>query len=934
MKQSKTLAISGIQRNQPQGSNEACDELINMRFQGGAWRPVGKKASLGGEETPWPKPPYNSIVIHKKDNINNWIGYYEREGYYATDNSFLGWVDEGYTPPPEWLDVDFYTSVTKTINHYNPASLTVTQLIVTLNETETLNAIRFVKQFLIIVTTENLYRFLWKNDTYTRVQLTGIENRFLTTITKTDEIEITPVIGGPYSALTAEELLGKYYRILNEQSELKRFNGGMFFRTAIRLFDGSEILQSIPCFYQFGDYGGEFHWLPPTTNSMSFAFSSFSSILVTQSFEESFTGQFDSYKDVIQSIVLYASRVQSFYDISSKTINQDALEAMEDGSNVYLFSAFLPISPDFKTTIHDSTNWYKIGEISFNKLVQQASPNEDTYSGEVTLDLKGFYENFATREQIDQDNFSHHDLTGNASDIYNDRLELGDTRQSLTLPAQLAKSLVFLDSVVTAVSAGASLVYEFDGTYEGLAQVKLDTANGIKYVEIATTLYVYASSGTLKAVFYPGLIGYPDYRAIELVINIKITGTYYEIYRTKLEKSLFGNFAFSVNKEFNVITENGIYREADINFRSTYMPFDSSSLTASDIKTVDNVVMDSNRVQISEVNNPFVFPAKNSQQVSIGTIRAFGTSTEETSSGQFGQFPIYVFTSVGMWGLEIGTGDVYITRVVPINGEVIRDNNAKLDLSFGIAYISAEGLRIIAGKEVIEISEPVEGLQDETLSDNANLRFFLDHGSIVDMVDYIDKVTFLTYLSGAVLGYNKGSDNNELVVTNPDYNYSYVYDIKNKYWFKMSGKYSSFISDYPQLYAVNEDGSGSVVNLSNEIAGTTQCLIITRAHSFDSPDTSKKLMRTFLRCMLNITPDHYAAAYIFRSDNLKDWTFETGNDRNSGKLKDIWITHTFKSSCYYTFVFAASLDVDRNSIDNRLSSIVSEYELKMSNKLR
>ena len=141
MKQ-KTLAITGIQRNQPQGFNEACDELINMRFQDGAWRPMGAKDIL------YPKPPYKPVVIHSKDNIRNWIGYK------ASD---------------------------KTVNLFDPSSpTTAIQVIVTLNSTETLNAIRFLAQFLIIITTENLYRFYWKNNTYTRIQLTGIENNFQT----------------------------------------------------------------------------------------------------------------------------------------------------------------------------------------------------------------------------------------------------------------------------------------------------------------------------------------------------------------------------------------------------------------------------------------------------------------------------------------------------------------------------------------------------------------------------------------------------------------------------------------------------------------------------------------------------------------------------------------------------------------------------------
>jgi hypothetical protein len=317
----------------------------------------------------------------------------------------------------------------------------------------------------------------------------------------------------------------------------------------------------------------------------------------------------------------------------------------------------------------------------------------------------------------------------------------------------------------------------------------------------------------------------------------------------------------------------------------------------------------------------------------VGIVRAFGTNTEDVSQGQFGQYPIYVFTSVGTWALEIGAGAVYITNVLPLNGEVIRDNYSKLNLSFGVAYITSEGLKIIAGKEIIEISESVEGLQDLSLSDNANIQFFLNHASIVQLLTCIDKVTFLTYIENAIIGYNKGNDNNELIVTNPAYDYSYVFDLKNKVWYKLSGQYSAFVHNYPELFAFNED-SNKVVNISVEEAGTTQCLIITRAHSFENDDKAKKLRRSIVRSMFKTTTDKFAAAYLFESDNLKTWKYTTGNDHNTGIFKDIWITHSLHSARYFAFVFAASLDVNRTSIDNRLNFIECEYEVKMADKLR
>jgi len=173
--------------------------------------------------------------------------------------------------------------------------------------------------------------------------------------------------------------------------------------------------------------------------------------------------------------------------------------------------------------------------------------------------------------------------------------------------------------------------------------------------------------------------------------------------------------------------------------------------------------------------------------------------------------------------------------------------------------------------------------------------------------------------------------------------YAYVYDLKSKIWYKLTDTYHYFISAYPNLYARRSVRTGTgpvysettkIVDVTNEEAGNTQVMIITRALSFGAKDVFKKLRRSFVRCFLNTTASKYAAAYIFKSDDLETWTYVTGNDRNTGAFKDIWVTHSPKSARYYIYVFTADLSVDENTILNRIDNIDVEFALKMQRKLR
>jgi hypothetical protein len=915
MNQLKTISPTGIQRNNPLGTGFFTDDLVNMRYHNGAWEPVGNKSTaLGPNGEEYPDPGYKTIVVHRMDSDTNWIGHNA-----VTDPHKVYW--------------------------YNPETLAVLQAI-NLNGAEKVLDIRFLKRFLLIITDQNLYRLLFRDNVYDVVKLTGIESNFTVRMEYTGEAALNVMTE---EAATADALLGKYYKLLREQSDLNRHTGGIFYRYVITLYDGTQILHSLPAYFQIGSFGLT---LIRTGTNVKMKFDKFIQLKATVTFADLLDpNAIENFKDVISSIDLYASRNYQFLDVSDVTItNEKIIEWLPfnlfPGTASVSLNEKLPVSEDFKKSMHDSTNWYKIGSVDFANLKQQDAPFDYQYAGDMVMDLKGYYTNYATHPQILVDNYSHQDLTGDASYIYNGRLHLGNTLQTLSKPWNLAQGIIPATIAImdhpNVADPATTLHYQADVVpyYDSKIVVKLSTTDGAKYVSILGTLPAYRDvlTGARKATFLPALIGYPDSRATEVSVHIKVGGVFYEILKKPLIKSVFSNFSYVVFDQFmpTVISdwvENPAGRRVDANFNCYPIQFELANLELSVIPDDEVNIKDTNRVQPSEADNPFVFPVSSSQQVGTTQVIAFGTNTEDVSVGQRGQYPLYVFCTDGIWGLSIGINGVYITNVTPLSGEVLLNRNSKLDLSAGIAFITAEGLKIISGNQVQDISRVLEGIPDNGLRTNAHLQCFINHPKLVQLQSIVDGVPFVTYLAGAILGFNKGYERSEIVVANPDYQYYYVYDILSGFWSKVGGSLNTLVPFYPSLYAVNS-GLDKIVNLSKEIDGPVQCLILSRATDLDMGDTRKKLRRSFIRCHMNAASGKFAAGYLFRTDNLREWWFDVGNDRNEKEFKDIWITHSSQSARFYAYLFVAELDVAPLSKVNRLSLIELEADPKLSSKLR
>ena len=118
-----------------------------------------------------------------------------------------------------------------------------------------------------------------------------------------------------------------------------------------------------------------------------------------------------------------------------------------------------------------------------------------------------------------------------------------------------------------------------------------------------------------------------------------------------------------------------------------------------------------NMIMMSEVNNPFTFVASGYYTVGTGDIVGMSTLTQALSQGQFGQYPLIVFTTEGIWAMSVAdTG--YFSAAHPMSREACNNPKSITQTDGAIFFSSAKGLMMIVGSTVKCVSEQMAGKTD------------------------------------------------------------------------------------------------------------------------------------------------------------------------------------------------------------------------------
>lgn len=958
MAQKKSIIFKGIQRALPQSlmPDGACQEIINLRPRKGAWRPVGTKKVHKSIDL----STYSKVWLHDIENgINegqpNWIGLksaieVSTESLYARSvelgwvGTYISWlslfsnystqisdadaayqmsVDDGYSGTfATWL-----TPFTSTLYLIN-SETGLTTLIESV-QGSSIN-VSFLKRTMLVTSDTGLLVYLFTSDkVYTRVADLPIPR---VNLSLNGKVQISSVSDDPgviamlnslgndvqtdRGSVTAEGLLGEFFAALNNTNMKDgKVYGSLMYISAYRLFDGSYVFPTIPKYIETGNGGIIIRTNPDfgSSDDRKFIFLFDVAALNATISNTLYPASFESTKDLIESVCIFATKVTPLFQIDKDIITDDLLNSIPwDSANRYTpFSKKLSlINEDFKD-LAKSTGWYKIHEFNFEDII--GKPGYTTKE----VDTKGFYQDYATRETLPTDQFTHHKLIGREAYVYNDRVHLANIKTLLGKPYIQWSSPIIPNE---GPQSGAN------GTVNVWLKTSLGQSVRQSSLVMDTIIPIYNNSSKAFAPFFliPHLVGYNDARAYKMQITVNLGGSNYEIFNESLVKNETMNFAYWHSSVFDA---NELNTNANFNLIHKYTSVVQSTYPAITLPAESELPFDTNRVQVSEIQNPLIFPAKYSYQIGTGKVLKICSGSEPLSTGQFGQFPLQIFTSKGIWALEIGSGDILYSNVLPVNGEVINNPDNVISLSQGVCYTTDTGLYVINGRQVTELSEVIEQPYNNMslTSSNEVLSLVTDARFVSTLANALSNIPFITYLKGSSVGYEHL--NKELFITNKEHGYSYVYSFESQLWYKISTSYRLLINSYPKLLGVT---STNIVSISDESdTDPVDCLVITASQSLESPDAYKKIEQAILRGLTHSSNEACCGFYVFGSNDLVTWKFLIGNQRSGIGVKDYLTQRTHGSAKYYAFIFAG-----RITTSSEIKQIEIIFNIKWNNRLR
>lgn len=589
---------------------------------------------------------------------------------------------------------------------------------------------------------------------------------------------------GDYEANIAG-VTGAVFPVINLELARSRGQGcfvfPFFLRYALRLYDGSYIYQSAPR-------------LISTPVNVRSRVSKWSSSAGEKVANFDFTVQIyemhlryrlvydmKGWEDIVKGVDFFASE-------PVWTLDQNGYIDRFEYRDGVTFLGLPAVGEDVIRNKLESTGvFYKVHSLELG--------GERLFDGDILM-KEGGLDNLIFQPQLSDDYNSHCRVTGQCSYVYNSKLHLGGIRQTLFhgfKPFQEGEG-----NASAATRVDVSWLIKTEG---GDAQVCRSWELGSTELKIGLHSFVY----------------YPDPRAYKMIITLN--GLYTREVELRPHQRLNGAYA--------LLDWRGSYVETGVG----YGPYSHTA------RHTD--VFYPNKLQVSELNNPFTFPVNQIYTIGTGRITGLAAATKALSQGQFGQFPLYVFSQDGIWSLEVG-GSAYSVRT-PVTRDVCVSATSVVSLDSAVVFASAKGLMVLEGSQVSPLSQVLDGpaLRVEAGSELDRLSILSKGPSLSDIATG-DR--FSDYLRDACIGYDYV--HSRLLVCRGGGDYSYLYDLKSGLWCKVSGVYQGVLNAYPECYVSDKSG---VRRLSQEPAredaGRVKVCLITRALKWGEGSTLKRLQR-------------------------------------------------------------------------------------------
>ena len=480
--------------------------------------------------------------------------------------------------------------------------------------------------------------------------------------------------------------------------------------------------------------------------------------------------------------------------------------------------------PDFHRNVESEHAFYKIAELDIRDIKTMASMTRLKLKDE---DLSAL----VARPTLPDDYQSHCPLVASSLFAYNSRLCLAGVRIAPAEPFPMRSIMQFGNP---------------DGGTPTHVRITVWTRlNGIRCLAVHTgensidsEVWYYPAGN------FPRYIYYPDASAYKMEIYISDTQKY--IINLTPHDFLNGAYWYRGKNGMGIIST----------------PAENAEPETTECATSVSV---GSKIYTSEVNNPFFFPVTGINTVGTGEIIALSAVVKALSQGQFGQFPLYAFSSEGVWALEVSQSGGFISRQ-PVTRDVCINLGSILQIDSAVLFATDRGVMLIQGSDSVCISDTLNADTVCSLSD-------LPYGNgVIAMADVHDSdvnvIPFKKFIKTCRMVYDY--PHQRIVLYRQESRYAYVYSLRSKAWGMMKSNLCDSVNSYPEALAVSSvDGTNYLVDFSKATASKVKCLLLTRPLKLDAVNIHKSLDTVIQRG--NFRKGHVQSV-VYGSRDLYNWS--------------------------------------------------------------
>lgn len=570
-------------------------------------------------------------------------------------------------------------------------------------------------------------------------------------------------------------------------------SGQVFFRYAVELYDGSQlssmpILVSAASGYPYAvtinaerKYYTDNQNQQTTTdlyNEVDIDMKSF----LPKAKMASDISELLQWEDVVKRIRIYMSipssrtynRTQSrMYDRTESTTGTTSLTTSYS-AKLYLGSKLEEVKPDLKLlelssqtflidTIEISTSMESTGEsslkLSLAKLIEGCTIPVSRLT-DTTLEVQPI---------LNHDDMKHYAIMAENLKAFNGRIMLSQASQIIDYDYNWLNSFE--------ETGGRSGIGSYSVSYI------IDTEEGKKVVKMASSL---ASPNT-----YHAFQIFPDSRAIRMVVQIRritATGT----------DSSFGYFEMKPHPFLDCAYFYG-------GLDKTLADLCEDGTTV--VEKEDKVERLDNKLMVSQSDNPFYFPIKD-RYTFQSRVLGVAIATTALSQGQFGQFPLYVFTEDGVWAMETAADGSFVTSK-PLSRDVCINPDSITSIDNAVIFVTAKGVMLLQGSQVVNISPFMNGRH---YAINESSRERIGRTEFADLIPVLeDSTPFMGFMKEASVAYDY--QGKRLVFIKKDEDYQYVYKLDTQTWHKVAYGIDLLapINSYPECYVQGKEWRHTII---------------------------------------------------------------------------------------------------------------------------